>query len=71
MLDALQDVWRNVGLWEVSYRVAARFEEQEDLLAIGDPDSSEAHAHAPAQVFDEQQPFRKRFRHEKSTDCSR
>src|ERR1700733_7309974 len=55
MLDAFQDVWRNVGLREVGYRIAARFEEQEGMLAVGDPDSPEAHAHAPAQRLDVQQ----------------
>jgi hypothetical protein len=47
---------------EVGYRIAARFEEQDDILAIGEPDSPEARAHAPAQPPDEQQPFRQRFR---------
>ena len=71
MLGAFQDVWRNVGLREVGYRIAARFEEQEDVLAIGDPDSPEAHAHAPAQRLDVQQSLGQRFGHEKPADCSR
>jgi hypothetical protein len=70
MLGAFQDVW-NVGLREVGYRIAARFEEQDDILAISEPDSPEAHAHAPAQPPDEQQPFRQRFRDEETADCSR
>jgi hypothetical protein len=48
MVGAFQGVWRNVALREVGYRIAARFEEQEDVLAIGDPGSPEEHAHAPA-----------------------
>ena len=71
MLGAFQGVWRNVGLREVGYRIAARFEEQEDMLAIGDPNSPEAHAHAPAQRLDVQQSFGQRFGHEKPADCSR
>jgi len=57
ILGAFQDAWRNVRLREVGYRIAARFEEEEDMLAIGDPDSPEAHAHAPAQRLDVQQCF--------------
>ena len=71
MLGAFQDVRRNVGVREVGYRIAARFEEQEDMLAIGDPDFPEAHAHAPAQPFDVQQSFWQRFGHEEPADCSR
>jgi hypothetical protein len=71
MLGAFQDVLRNVDFREVGYRIAARFEEQEDVLAIGDPSSSEAHAHAPAQPLDVQQSFGKRFGHEEPADCSR
>jgi hypothetical protein len=59
-------VWRNVGL-----RIAARFEEQEDVLAIGDPYSSEAHPHAAAQLLDVQQSLGQRFGHEEPADCPR
>jgi hypothetical protein len=54
MLGAFQDVWRNVGLREIGSWIAARFEEQEHVLAIGDPDSPEVRAHAPAQRLDVQ-----------------
>jgi len=71
MLGAFQGVWRNIDLRKVGYRIAAWFEEQEDMLTIGDPDSPEAHAHAPAQRLDVQQSFGQRFGHEKPADCSR
>jgi hypothetical protein len=35
-------------------RIAARFEEQDDLLAVGDPGSAEPHAHPSAQRLDVQ-----------------
>jgi hypothetical protein len=44
MLGAFQDLWNVIRL-----PIAARFEEQDDILAIGEPDSPEAYAHAPAQ----------------------
>src|SRR6202012_1856340 len=71
MFDAFQGVWRNVALGEVGYRIAPRFEKYEDALTIGDPDSPEAHAHAPAQRLDVQQSLGQRFGHEESADCSR
>ena len=71
MLGAFQDVSRNVRLREVGYRIAARLEEQQDVLAIGNPDSSEAHAHAPTQRLDIQQFLGQRFGHEEPADCSR
>src|SRR3984957_799744 len=71
MLDAFQDVRRNVGFREVGYRIAARFKEQNNVLAIGDPDSPEAHAHAPTQRLDVQQSLGQRFWYEKPADCSR
>jgi hypothetical protein len=49
VLVAFQRFWRNVGLREVSHRIAARFEEQDDVLTVGDPRSTETHAHAPPQ----------------------
>jgi hypothetical protein len=36
------------------YATGSRPEEQEDVLAIGDPGSAEAHAQAPAQRLDVQ-----------------
>src|ERR1700759_398232 len=71
MVGAFQDVWRDVGLREVGYRIAARFEEQKDAFAIGDPASAEADAQAPAQWFDVQQSLGQRFGHEEPADCSR
>ena len=71
MVGAFQGVWGNVGLREVGYWIAARFEEQDDVLAIGNPDTSEPHAHAPAQRLDVQQPLGQRFGHEEPADCSR
>ena len=52
MLGALQCIGRDVGLRKVGNGIAARLEEQEDTLAIGDPASAEAHAHAAAQRLD-------------------
>src|SRR5215469_3248195 len=49
MLSALYGVWRDIALWEVGYRITARFEEQYGVLAIGDPGSAKAYAHPPAQ----------------------
>src|SRR5262249_16993580 len=71
MVGAFQRVQRDLGLREIRDRVAARFEEQEDLLAIGDPGSPEAHAHAPTQRLDVQQSLGQRFGHEKPADRSR
>jgi hypothetical protein len=71
MVGAIQGVWRDVGLREIGYRIAARFEQQEDVLAIGDPDSAEAHPHAPAQRLDVQQSLGQRFGYEEPADCCR
>ena len=71
MLCAFQDIWRYVGLREVGDRIAARLEEQEDVLAIGDPDSSEAHAHAPTQTLHIQQSLGRRFGYYEPADWSR
>jgi hypothetical protein len=45
----LQRFGRDIGLREVSYRVAVWLEEENDVLAIGNPSSPEAHAHASTQ----------------------
>jgi len=50
LMDHLADV--EVAIWAVRNHRLARLEEQEDILAIGDPDPPEAHAHAPAQPLD-------------------
>jgi hypothetical protein len=52
MVGALQGVWRDVVFREVSDRITSRFEQQDDVFAIGDPASAEAHTHAPAQRLD-------------------
>jgi hypothetical protein len=70
VLGALLGVWRDVALQEVSDRIAAGFEEQEGVLAIGDPDSAEAHAHAPTQRLSVQQSLGQRFWHEEPANCS-
>src|SRR5262249_54232325 len=57
-------------LREISYRIATRLEQQEDLLTIGDPSIAEAHAHPPTQRLDIQQPLWERPRHEEPTDRS-
>jgi hypothetical protein len=55
MLGALESVCGDVGLWEIGHRIVARLEEQEDVLAIGDPVSAETHAHSPPQRLKVQQ----------------
>jgi hypothetical protein len=60
-----------VGLREIRDRIAARFEEQDDLLTVGDPGSAEPHAHLSAQRLDVQQPLRQRFGQKESADRSR
>jgi hypothetical protein len=46
VLGELQDVRRDVGLREVGDRIPTRFEEQQNVLAIGDPLATEANAHS-------------------------
>src|SRR5215471_6942163 len=48
ILGAFQHMWRYVGLRKVGYRIATGLEEQDNILAFGDPTSSETYAHAPA-----------------------
>lgn len=48
VLGAFQHMWGNIGLREIGHRITARFEQQEDLLAVGNPVSPEVHAHAAA-----------------------
>ena len=48
-------LWRDVGLREIGHRIVARLEEQEDVLAIGDPVSAKTHAHPPTQRLNVQQ----------------
>ena len=54
VLGALQDARSNVGFREVGNRVAARFKQQNHMLAVGDPAPSEANAQAPTQPLGEQ-----------------
>src|SRR6516162_7015287 len=69
LMDHLADV--EVAIWAVRNHRLARLEEQEDVLAIGDPDPAEAHAHAPAQPLDVQQSLGQRLGHKEPADCSR
>ena len=48
---AQRDLCDRVGFDDLQ----ARLEEQEDVLAIGDPDSAETDAHSPAQRLNVQQ----------------
>jgi hypothetical protein len=47
----LQHPGSNIGLREVSHRIAVWLEEENDVLAVSDPSSSEAHAHTSTQGF--------------------
>jgi hypothetical protein len=49
MVDAFKSIGSDVALGEVGYWITARFKEEEDVLAIGDPRFTEAHAHSPTQ----------------------
>ena len=71
MFCALQGVCRDVGLREVRHGIAPGLEEHEDVLAVGDPGSAEAHAHASAQRLGVQQSLGQRFCNEEPADCSR
>src|SRR5262249_18234499 len=55
VLGNLESVWRDVSLREISHRIVAWFEEQQDVLAISDPVSAEAHAHPPTRWLNVQQ----------------
>src|SRR5215468_10968870 len=68
---AFQDFGSDFALWEVGDRVPAWFEQQQDPLAVGDPISAKAHAHAPAQRLDIKKPRRQRLGDQKPADCSR
>jgi len=70
VLGAFQDFWSDVGLWEVGYRIPAWFEEEENVLTIGDPSSGEPYAHAPSQRLDVQKPQRQGLGHQEPADCS-
>src|SRR5262245_37400629 len=70
MFGPLENVWRYVSLREVGHRIAAGLEEQEDILAIGDPGPPETHAHPPTQRLNVQQALGYRIGHEKPADRS-
>src|SRR5262249_60360878 len=48
-------------IWAVRNHRLARLEEQVEILAIGDPDPPEAHAHSPVQRLDVQRSLGQRF----------
>ena len=70
MLRTFQDFWRDVGLWEVGYWIPSGFEEQDDMLTVGDPSSSETHTHASTQRLDVQKPLWQWLRQQEPADCS-
>jgi hypothetical protein len=59
-----------MGLREVGHGISPRLEEQEDVLAVGDPPPAEAHAPAPAQALDVEQPLGERIGHQEPADGS-
>jgi hypothetical protein len=71
MLTRFQRVSGDAVLREVSDRIAARLVEQDDVLAIGDPPSTEAHPHAPPQRLGVEQSIRQRMCDEEPADSSR
>jgi hypothetical protein len=54
VLVEFQDFRGDVSVSEIGYGIPTWFEEQEDVLAIGDPGSAESYAHAPSQRLDVQ-----------------
>ncbi len=48
----------------------ARFVQQHDILAVGDPLACQLYPHPPPQRLGIQQPARKRLWNEEATDCS-
>src|SRR5262249_50094820 len=71
VLGVFQHIRRDIALRKVRDRIAARFEQQPDLLAFGDPAPTEAYPQAPAQSLDIEQSLRQRLGHEKAADGSR
>src|SRR5690348_7135818 len=53
---------RDIRFRKVSDRIAAGLEEEEGVLALGNPEAAEASAHAPLQWLDIEQPLRQGFR---------
>src|SRR5262245_38377712 len=56
-----EGVGTDVASWEVGHRIAARFVQEHDVLAVGDPFFAEPDAHPAAQRLGEQQSFRQRL----------
>jgi hypothetical protein len=71
MLTRFERASGDAVLREISNRVAARLVEQDDVLAIGDPRSTEAHSHAPPQRLGIEQSIRQRMCDEEPADFSR
>lgn len=71
LLGPFEHILGNIGLREIGHGITARFEQQENPFAIGDPASAKAHAHAAAQRLYIQKAFIQRFRNEEPADCSR
>jgi hypothetical protein len=71
IVGPFQHMGRYVYLRKVGYRIAARFEQQENILAFGDPTASEAHAQASAQSFDVQKLLGQRFGNDELAEWSR
>lgn len=68
MFGKLENVGRDIRLWEVCHRIAVGLEENQNIFAVGDPFFSETHTHSPAQWFYIQKSLRQRFRNEKAAD---
>src|SRR5262249_32269647 len=70
MLGAFQDIRSNVGFRKVGDRIAARLEQQKNILAFGDPTFSETHAPAPPPSLDLQKLLGQRFGYDELADWS-
>src|SRR5262245_49309064 len=68
VLSPFECAGSEVFLGEVRYRIAARFEKQEDVFTVRYPCAAEEHAHAEAQRLDVQPSGRQRLGHEEMTD---
>jgi hypothetical protein len=66
-----QDFRRNVRLRKVGDWIAARLEKQEHVLAICDPSTAEADAHAPPQRLGIEKSFGQPLGRQKPADSSR
>jgi hypothetical protein len=70
VLVALKRFWRDISLRKIGHWIPAGFKEQKDVLAVGDPCSTEAHPHAPPQWSNVQKPLRQRLGNQEATNCS-